>query len=439
MTFVMVFALLGKVVAALKEVAVAWRFGISDTVDAYLFIFNIVLLPTGIWFSSLSVLVIPLLGRLSAAEERGSGSFERELFGWTIVAGVATGLVTWIVLVILVESGTSGLSPAATGLARSMASWLSLITPIGFVIYFGSVIIMASGRHSNTLYEGLPAACILLAVLIVGDTGPVALLIGTLVGGFVHLIAVGIDLYRSGRLPRPRLGLSSPAWSGVWTGVGIIVMAQAIQAITGAVDQFAAARLGSGAIATLAYSERIMSLVLTLSSTVIGRALLPILSAGSSSADNDHRRIVRSWANALFIGGVVVLIIGWTLAPYIVTILFERGAFSHKDTVAVAEIFRLSLIRLPVYLYSLTLVQYIISRRNYHHILWISIINIVAKIIFIYIAMNFFGLKGVVLSTAAMYAMSSLYTSYFAFKVRHCEIPSDGTGTKRDRLTRSPN
>ena len=54
MAWVALFVLLGSLVRAGKEMAIAYRYGVSAEVDAYLFVFNLVNWPVGVWFSVLT-------------------------------------------------------------------------------------------------------------------------------------------------------------------------------------------------------------------------------------------------------------------------------------------------------------------------------------------------------------------------------------------------
>src|SRR3569832_2839191 len=56
--WVSLFSLVGKVAGAAKEMAIAWRYGISETVDAFVFMFNVVNWPITVWFSVLSVVFV---------------------------------------------------------------------------------------------------------------------------------------------------------------------------------------------------------------------------------------------------------------------------------------------------------------------------------------------------------------------------------------------
>lgn len=48
MAWVALFVLLGSFARAAKEMAIAYRYGVSAEVDAYLFVFNLVSWPVGV-------------------------------------------------------------------------------------------------------------------------------------------------------------------------------------------------------------------------------------------------------------------------------------------------------------------------------------------------------------------------------------------------------
>ena len=58
MVLVVLFVFFGKLAGAAKEVAIAWRYGVSEEVDAYLLVLNLVSWPVGVWFSVLTVVLV---------------------------------------------------------------------------------------------------------------------------------------------------------------------------------------------------------------------------------------------------------------------------------------------------------------------------------------------------------------------------------------------
>ncbi|NLY26621.1 MAG: hypothetical protein GX049_03600, partial [Alcaligenaceae bacterium] len=83
------FLLLGKFAGAAKEMAVAYRYGVSDIVDAYQFTLTLASWLPVTLVGVLSVVLIPVLVRLrrqGPPEERTL--FLRELQGWAWLVGV---------------------------------------------------------------------------------------------------------------------------------------------------------------------------------------------------------------------------------------------------------------------------------------------------------------------------------------------------------------
>src|SRR5690554_970225 len=91
------FLLLGKIFGALKEMAVAYRYGISDVVDAYQFTMVMAnWLPVTI-VGALSVVLIPVLVRLRKDDAPARSRFLGEVQGIILAAGLALAIVLYVV------------------------------------------------------------------------------------------------------------------------------------------------------------------------------------------------------------------------------------------------------------------------------------------------------------------------------------------------------
>src|SRR5690606_38803241 len=105
------FLLLGKVVGAFKEMAAAYRYGVSDVVDAYQFTLTLAnWLPVTL-VGACSVVLIPALVRSRRRPGAAHGRFLRELQGAALVVGAAVALVllaAWPAVVPWVGGGLSG-------------------------------------------------------------------------------------------------------------------------------------------------------------------------------------------------------------------------------------------------------------------------------------------------------------------------------------------
>lgn len=405
MLAVAAFALLGKVAGAAKEIAVAWRYGVSAEVDAYLFVLNLVSWPVAVWFSGLAVILIPMEARIREESRERLTHFRAELLGVTLLLGIALSLGARFGLPALLTSGWLGLPARTASLAIQLVPGLAWLVLLGLLVGLYSTWMMSTGRHVNTLLEGVPALGILVAVLLAG--GIEALLWGTLAGTVAQLAFVGAPVSARGFRDVPAFGFSSPEWTPFWQGFGVMMLSQAIMSLTSLIDQFFAAKLGEGSISALGYSGRILALMLGLAATAITRATLPVFSR-ARAAGSDLRQLAVRWSGLTWVGGLFVGVIGWALAPWGVRLLFERGTFTSADTAQVAELLRFGLPQLAFFFSSLVLVSLHSSLGRYKVLLMSSIVGLAVKAVASYVLLARLGVSGLMLAQAVVYAVNNL-------------------------------
>lgn len=405
--WVALFVAIGKLAGAAKEVAIAWRFGISDTVDAYVFVFNLVTWPIPVWFGLLSAILVPLVSRMRIAEPEKLVRFRAELLGLTLLLGLGSFCVSYFALPLFLRSSLIGLSPAVTRVALDMAGPLSWLLPFGAVISLLSAWTMALGKHRNTLLEAIPALSILFVLLFPAGAIPEPLVWGTVAGYLLHVIFLGWPLVGAGNLSAPVIGARSPAWPDFWHGMKVLVVGYSFMSLTTLVDQFFAARLETGAIATLGYANRILALVLTLGSLTINRAMLPIF---SEAAEGGHvNRLAARWSKWMFFGGVGVIAVLWPLSHWVVKLIFERGAFTPGNTAQVAGMLQLFVLQVPFYFYGVVLVSALTSRKDYFGVTLSGIIGVLCRPLVNAILVPRLGIEGIAVSAAVGYLATSAY------------------------------
>ncbi len=411
MVWVALFVLLGSLAHAAKEMVIAYRYGVSAEVDAYLFVFNLLRWPVGLWFSVLTVVLVPLAARIRHGASADLPGFRAELLGLALLLGLVLVFLAWVGLPLLLHSPWTGLPSTTVTIATEMVPALALLAPLGVLISLFSAWMLAAGRHANTLLEGVPAIVLLMALLAIPGGGVEPLVWGTLAGFAFHLISLAASLVKRDEIETPRLTRQSSQWPAFWQGFGVMLIGQALMSVIGIVDQFFAAHQGTGAIATLSYANRILALILGLGATVVSRATLPVFSRVQAQGGEQLHNVAAHWARLLFALGVVAMIVGWWLAPWGVKLLFERGAFTSWDTKAVTEIFRYGVMQLPFYFAGLVLVSLLVSRHKYHLLSVIGVFNLVVKITSNALFVPYFGIGGLMISTSLMLGISCLFLS----------------------------
>lgn len=408
---VALFLLVGKFAGAAKEMAVAYRYGVSDVVDAYQFTLTLASWLPVTLVGVLSVILVPVLVKLrhpSGTAERIL--FLRELQGWAWLTGALMGLALYMAWPWVLQTMGSNLSVASQQASSELmwafapAALLTLLTGIS------AARLRAHERHVNTLLDSLPALCILMAVLLAGSGQNVApLMWGTLIG---YLLQSAWQLHLSARADGTQHTLPCPGWQAqpwphLMQAAGIMLIGQVAMSFVGPIDQYMAARLGDNANATLGYATRLLSLVLGLGAMSVGRAALPVLADIQARGEPDKaRKTAIQWSLAMLGIGAMAVGIGWLLAPWGVALIFERGAFTPDDTQAVAQVVRWGLLQLPFYFGVLILVQLLASQQRYRIMAGIALANFALKAAMTFILAPVMGLTGIMLATGLMYALS---------------------------------
>jgi peptidoglycan biosynthesis protein MviN/MurJ (putative lipid II flippase) len=298
------------------------------------------------------------------------------------------------------------LPPATVNIAMRVVPAFVILVPLGMLTSLFSAWMLAAGRHSNTLMEGVPALAIIIAVLLFANGGIEPLIWGTVAGHILYMISLTIPLQRHREIEAPCFSRKSDQWVWFWHSCGIMLGGQALLSMITVIDQFFAVHLGSGAIATLSYSDRIMALLLGLGGTAVSRATLPVFSRAQESGGAQVRKVAMRWMHLMLILGILSAAMAWWLAPFAVKLIFQRGAFSAQDSMAVAAVLRYAVVQLPFYFAGLVLVSYLVSRGLHKYVAIGACVNFLVKLGGNYLFIPLMGLNGIVVATTSMYIVS---------------------------------
>jgi len=125
------------------------------------------------------------------------------------------------------------------------------------------------------------------------------------------------------------------------------------------------------------------------------------------------------WALLLLGGGILCTALCWVLAPHIVRLLLERGAFTTEDTTSVVAAIRLGVYQFPFYFSGIVLVQLCASFKLYKAIFISSCIALFTKTLFSLILVKHLSYAGIVLATTPMYFATAAFFFYFVLTRSH--------------------
>jgi len=394
------FILLGKIAAAAKEVAIAYKFGIGEIVDLYVLAFTFAVWLPGIFASVINSVYVPLIHKLKPEEKQ---TFTEQFIGLTLILSGLTALILFWAFPYLLDALSSNWSLDNRAQVRKLALGFVPLASLALISATFSTMLLAEEHHTNTLLEIIPSLVLAGFVMLWPITQSIDPLVwGTAIGFMMQTLGLYF-LLKSTKIPtKPYFSFSSPGWKVLKQSVGLVLFAQIILSFTDPAGMYIASTLGPGNASGLGYSTRILSLFLTLGAVAVGRAILPVLSNSDRDIRN-HSRLALQWSLLLFLAGLIAAIITWFMSPQLVKVLLERGAFTAEDSASVSDAVRFGVLQFPFFFSGMVLAQFFISIGNFKIILLSAIIALAMKVVFSLLLSPIYSYSGIILASLPMY------------------------------------
>lgn len=400
-------------IRALREIAIAHSYGVNSQVDLYQFVLSVINWPISIWFSILTILLVPQITRLHEIRSSETESFKAELIGLSIVVGILVAIMIQIALPrILCWSDFA--SPRIRMLVGHRF-WDSVSATIffGMVISMLSVLMIALKKHVNNLLEGTPAAVVFITALAFPEQIEF-LMIGTTFGYILHLTFLCLFAARQIGISLPSFKFQSSEWKPFLSGASLVIAGQVLMTSTTISDQFFASCLPSGSVATLGYVNRILALVQGIGALVISRATMPVFSRLPAGARQQENFLLIRWAIFMMLIGFCFIALTYLFGRSLVTILFRHGKFSKENTTMVFEVLKWAVLQIPFYFSGMVFVSWMACGRHYREMFFITALALGLKLFWNFAFFRLVGLKAIVLGDSLMY-FCSLVMCYFVY------------------------
>jgi putative peptidoglycan lipid II flippase len=410
--------LLVSLAGMLKELLVAHRFGRGDDIDAFLLAFLLPSFAINVIAGSLSTAFIPEYVR--TRQQHGAAAAHR-LFSTAVVGSIGMLFAGSVALAIvapyvlpLLASNFDERKLALT--YRLFLTFLPVLTISGI----SSLWTAALNAHQRYLVAALapalmPVSAVVFLILFGGAWGIYALAVGTIAGFFLQCLVLIAPLRHLEIPVVPRyLGITPqlrrmihqylPVASGALLMSGTMV-----------VDQAMAAMLDPGSVAALNYGSKIPAFVVGLGIVALGSAVLPQFSDLAGRGDWPAiRHMLRFWVALTGIASAAVTLLLIFASEPIIGLLFERGAFTARDTRVVATIQSLLLLQVPFHTIGIVFVRLISALQENRILLWGAAISLPLNILLNFLFMQWIGIYGIALSTSVVYAVSCIFLGWMA-------------------------
>lgn len=401
------------VATAAKDIIVAYQFGTTDALDAFLIAILLPSIAISIMAGSFASAFIPTYIDLQHREgHEAAERLYKSLMTSTLI--VLTGLASILALIapIVVPFLAAGFTPEKLSLARSL---LFILLPVlvlkGLTTVWTAVL---NARERFFIAAGIPifTQAMTVAFLIFGghQWGIYALVAGTVGGAAVETI-VFVWLLRRLRIPiTPHWSGWSPAILDVTRQYGIVIAGAFLMSSIMLVNQAMAAMLGPGSVAVLSYGGKVVSFITGVGAMGLGTAVLPHFSKLVTASDwSELRRTLLTYIKWILFISVPLTLAIMVLSEPVARGIFQRGTFTTADTESVGRVQMFLAFQMPFYFISILVVRLISSLKCNSILMGGAVINFLLNVILNYIFMQWFQVAGIALATSIVTIASCCY------------------------------
>lgn len=419
-------------VSLLREQATAAWFGSGAQAEAFVMAYA---LP-GFVINTAAGIIAPVFTPMLLAARHRDGPAAARFTAATLAATLAVGVTMSALLALagpgVMASFAAGFDPARQALAIELMYLMVPAVALSNVSYLWTALLNAEHRFvAGGLAPSLqPLGALLGLVVLGGRYGVHAMAGGLMVGAVAQLLLLGVAVRRAGHHVTLADPFHTDGMHGLASQYGALFLGSVLMGSTLLITQSMATRVSPGALAHLNFANVAVLFAVGLGSRTVGQVILPHFSAFAASGAlrelaQEARRALRvTWA--LTIPATIALI---ALSGLAVRLLFERGAFTAADSLAVTSVQRVLALQIPWYIANIVAVRLVSSLQMNQVLLWVAALDVVVTLVSNLVLAPLFGLEGIALSFTFVYAFN--FAACWWFSMRHIrQRIAEGTGER---------
>lgn len=421
-----------KLMALAKDWLVARRFGAGDDLDAYLVALLIPSFAVAVVAHSFGPALLPAYVRCG---KRHGAEAARRLATAVLLAAIALLVIATLTIIlaspILLRSLGSGFDEGKLALAQALLYRMAIVLlASGISAVLGALL----NAHEHFVATSLAALAVpagmVVALLIASErSGIDALAWGTTLGFATEsLILVVLALHKT-LLAWPRTGAAGDHLQQVVHQYWPMLAGTLLMSSSMVVDQAMAASLGSGNVSVWNFAGKLVALVLAVVAASLSNALFPrfahLITAGRWQ---ELRRLLARFSRGVLLGSVPVVACLSLSGESLVRIVFERGAFTAETTAAVSQVQLWLFPQIPFYILAMIGSRLLSALNANGVVFFLAALNVVLNVGGNYVLMQWFGLRGIAMSTSIVYLATAAATLVaIRWKLKEAVRAANGT------------
>jgi putative peptidoglycan lipid II flippase len=393
-----------KAGTAIRELLIAWYFGTSDAIDAYLIAYAVPYFLITIIAGSLPGVLVPMYVRVRARSGLGPAS---GLLVSTLL--LTLGILAPLSVLLVVAAPAylpflaRGFSPEKQALTASLVLLLAPLVLTSTLISLIAATLNAQGRFVVPALSPLVTTLAGVGALLLFG-GIHALAAGTLFGSALELGLLLVVLRAAGVSLRGTKHSFSPHLGELARRSGATLVGSVLMASTVLVDQAMTSAMSAGSVAALNYATRLVTFPLSLTAGALGTVALPHFSEMvSREAWTEIRPALRRYLRMIFLvtGPIAALLI--IFAQPLTSVLFARGAFGSTEVPVVASTVAALAVEVPFYTGVILLMRVALALRLNSLLAMVSALSLVVNVALNAWLGSLLGVAGIALSTSFVY------------------------------------
>jgi putative peptidoglycan lipid II flippase len=335
-------AAIGQAFVVLREVYAAAEAGTSAGIDALMVALVAPTIVVSLLSSSTQAALVPALIDVDARRGREAA---RRLAGTIVGATVGIGLLVAPLILALAEPTIAIAGPGLGSEARRTAlSFVPILLPL--VIFAPAATLLVATCQVHGMFAAIsaswvagPVAAFLVTLTLWQQLGVGALALATTADALATFLVLVVALLVRRRLPWPGRGVQRGDLAGFARHAAPMTAGSSVLQLNLLTDRAVASLLSTGAVSALRYGERIVRTPISILFPAWSTAVYPTIAR--SAVDSDEAAFGRTASQALryvIAAFMPISVATIALAPLIVAVAYERGAFDAAATATTAGV-----------------------------------------------------------------------------------------------------
>ncbi len=407
-----------KLAAIIKEMIVAWRFGVGDDLDAFAVALIVPFSLVNIVAASFQSAFIPVYIRVQETEGIEAA---QSLIANALTLILALFSLTLVLMLLAAPFYLHYLAPAFGEQKYLLTLKLTgIIAPI--LIFSGLSNIFGAVLNARNSFVPVSLAPLITTVLIVAALWFVArieaLAMAVKVGAMCEVLWLGWKLKKSGIRLRLGIDIFNGKLKETLRQAASLMLGNFLLSGVGVMSVAVAGSLTAGSVASFSYASKLIALPNGLLATALGATLVPYFSRLSVQSEwQQIRTTLHRFLQLAFLLTLPIAIILMVFPQFVSRLIFQRGAFSESASATVSTVLFCFALQLPFYVGGVLSARLLQALQSNNDLLKVSAASLLVNIVLTMILSNLFDVAGIALAVSLTYWFS-FFALYFLARRR---------------------